>query len=76
MTINDTLAERGGAAVAHNGHEWHERFNLTCCRKCGLVRRADGTSSPCKGIVRVAFRSPTSHNQTAPDEHAGTGEQG
>jgi len=48
-------AQREGAGE----HDWHERFNLICCRKCGLVRRADGTSNPCRGIVRVALRSGT-----------------
>lgn len=37
-------------------HDWHERFNLTCCRLCGIVRRADDKNSPCRGVVHVAFR--------------------
>lgn len=43
-----------------NGHEWAEwkftRMTMVCCNKCGLVRRKDGTSNPCKGKVRVALR--------------------
>ena len=43
-----------------NGHEWAEWVftsrTMICCNRCGLVRRADGTSNPCKGRVRVALR--------------------
>jgi hypothetical protein len=35
-------------------HDWFEyRPRLTCCRKCGLVKRADGTNKPCKGWGRL-----------------------
>jgi hypothetical protein len=35
-------------------HDWFEfRPRLTCCRKCGIVRRADGTNKPCKGWGRL-----------------------
>lgn len=40
-----------------NGHHWVERFNLTCCRDCGIVRRADDKNSQCKGVVRVGPRT-------------------
>lgn len=42
--------------MSDNGHIWIERFNLICCQNCGLVRRADGTSNPCKGRVKLALR--------------------
>jgi hypothetical protein len=46
-----------------NGHEWAKwEFTgrtLICCNNCGLVRRADGTSNPCKGRVRVELRTPS-----------------
>lgn len=47
--------------VGHdNGHEWAKWVftsrTMICCNKCGLVRRADGTSNPCKGPVKVALR--------------------
>lgn len=34
-------------------HDWHERFNLTCCKVCGIVRRADGKNKPCRGPMRL-----------------------
>lgn len=39
-----------------NGHHWIERFNLVCCRDCGIVRRADDKNKPCRGVVRVGLR--------------------
>lgn len=40
------------------GHEWFlpPMIGHICCRKCGLVRRRDGTSNTCRGVVRVALR--------------------
>ena len=38
-------------------HAWFERFGLTCCKKCGIVRRADGQNSPCPGSVRIGLRT-------------------
>src|SRR6185437_9620991 len=40
-----------------NGHHWVRRFHLTCCRDCGIVRRADDMNSPCKGVVHVGPRA-------------------
>jgi hypothetical protein len=48
-------------------HEWfvwktHSRpEGLTCCRKCGVIKRRDGANAdkPCKGHVGVALRSET-----------------
>lgn len=40
-----------------NGHHWIERFNLVCCRDCGIVRRADDKNKPCKGVVSVGPRA-------------------
>jgi hypothetical protein len=45
-----------------NGHHWIKAFNLTCCRDCGNVRRADDQNSPCKGTVRVGPRMLTPHD--------------
>lgn len=54
------LIDRALAALeAGGGHDWHERFGLTCCLKCGVVRRADGKNKPCPGIVRVGLRAPS-----------------
>lgn len=51
---------------ANGQHEWIERYNLTCCAKCGMVQRKDGTESQCKGAVKVALRE-TPANEDAPD---------
>ena len=45
------------AAMDENGHDWHERFGKTCCRRCGIVRRADGTANRCRGFVTVRTRA-------------------
>ena len=37
-------------------HEWFEWRGLTCCKKCGIVRRADDKNKPCKGVVKVGPR--------------------
>ena len=34
-------------------HEWIERFNLTCCAICGIVRRAGDKNKLCKGPMRL-----------------------
>ncbi len=39
-----------------NGHHWISAFKLTCCRDCGIVRRADDQNKPCRGVVRVGLR--------------------
>lgn len=31
--------------------------NLYVCETCGVVRRKDGKSNPCRGDVRVTFRA-------------------
>lgn len=38
-------------------HVWHDRFDLTCCKACGIVRRADRQNKPCRGVVKVALRA-------------------
>jgi hypothetical protein len=40
-----------------NGHHWIEAFGLTCCRDCGIVRRADDKNKPCRGVVKVGLRA-------------------
>ena len=39
-------------------HDWFKPDFLAyeCCRKCGIVKRADGGNGPCKGVVRVEMR--------------------
>ena len=38
-------------------HDWFQRFGLTCCKRCGVVQRADGQNKPCPGPVRVGLRN-------------------
>lgn len=37
-------------------HIWAQQFGLTCCLRCGIVKRADGKNKPCPGIVHVELR--------------------
>lgn len=52
------LPEPREVIAVSNGHHWVERFNLVCCRDCGIVRRADDRNKPCRGKVRVELREP------------------
>jgi len=45
-------------------HDWHERLGLTCCRDCGIVRRADDKNGPCKGPTRLRPMEPQTPVQT------------
>ena len=40
-------------------HVWWEWHNLTCCKTCGIVRRADGgnDNGVCKGAAKIGLRS-------------------
>lgn len=42
-------------------HEWVERkfseMTLTCCNKCGIVKRRDGKNKPCRGVVKIGLRN-------------------
>lgn len=37
-------------------HDWHERSNLTCCRRCGIVKNVNNEGNWCRGQVKVALR--------------------
>ena len=39
-------------------HHWFipDNIQYECCRKCGIVRRADDKNGPCKGDVRLSLR--------------------
>jgi len=39
-----------------NGHHWIKWRQFTCCRDCGIIRRADDKNKPCKGVVKVGPR--------------------
>ncbi len=52
-------------------HDWFQFRDLTCCRTCGIVKRADGTNKPCKGQAYLRPLEPTrplSPDETTPDE--------
>ena len=49
-----------------SAHDWHLRFGLTCCKACGIVRRADGKNKPCPGPVRIGLRSRIGGDRFAP----------
>lgn len=48
-------------SVDFNGASQHERLNLPApvCLQCGVVQRADGKNSKCKGRPRVGPRQRT-----------------
>src|SRR5882724_5039688 len=48
-TVREVIAES-------NGHHWIKAFGMTCCRDCGMVRRADDQNKPCRGIIGVGLR--------------------
>jgi hypothetical protein len=47
-------------------HLWTHRFGLTCCKRCGIVRRRDRTNKPCPGPVRVGLRDRVGGDRFAP----------
>jgi hypothetical protein len=48
-------------------HLWFERFGLTCCKRCGIVKRRVGENKPCPGPVRIGLR-----DRVGGDRFAGT----
>ena len=39
-------------------HDWFvpKFIGYECCRKCGVVKRADGQNKPCRGRVVIGLR--------------------
>lgn len=52
-TLRSYIEGHTGEPLAH---EWHERFGLTCCKVCGLVRNENGDTRGCRGPVYVSLR--------------------
>ncbi len=50
-------ANEGSGGRRVMDHQWTQRFNLTCCAACGIVKRADDQNNPCKGAVPVGPRA-------------------
>lgn len=61
VTKAEGLSDNPGAAE----HQWftYGRLNWECCRACGIVRRADGKNSPCKGPVAVGPRESAARGE-------------
>jgi hypothetical protein len=38
-------------------HNWSEKWGMTLCMDCGIVRRRDRLNGRCKGKVKVGFRA-------------------
>lgn len=60
-----TIGVRKTGSVTHhlykkeNGHEWclpNKLIHWRYCWICGLIRRADKTSTPCKGPAKITLR--------------------
>lgn len=43
--------------MTERDHAWVERFGLTCCQRCGIVKRRTGANNPCPGPVRIGLRN-------------------
>ncbi len=56
------------------GHVWADRtigkLSMTSCNRCGIIRRADGKNSPCKGDVKIALRTASPPSSPLKDEVA------
>lgn len=39
-----------------NGHKWWKWRGWICCKKCSIIRRADGKNKPCPGNVKIGLR--------------------
>lgn len=50
----------------HDWCRWLASSDYTSCRRCGVVRRADGQNKPCRGTVRVVPRGNPTYSR-APD---------
>jgi hypothetical protein len=60
-------------------HDWFEWRNMTCCRKCGIVKRSRNPltgkrvrQSKCKGEVQITLRQAATDLLDAIDERHST----
>ena len=49
--------EISAASMVASDHDWITYNYFVCCRRCGIVRRADGKNSRCKGNVKITTRT-------------------
>lgn len=40
-------------------HKWIEKFDMTICERCLIVRRADGRHFACQGPAKMSLRDST-----------------
>lgn len=52
------MTERLPDLLGVGQHDWFvpKFIGYECCRKCGIVRRRDGQSKPCRGRVVLSLR--------------------
>lgn len=60
-------------------HDWFEWRGMTCCRKCGIVKRAHkplsgkrARQNPCKGVVQLSLRKAATDLVEAVDKRHST----
>lgn len=53
---DEARAEVERLRVLDGEHDWTVRDQMHACAKCGVVRRADGSNKPCRGVVRIGVR--------------------
>jgi hypothetical protein len=53
---SDYPKEQQMSDIVERQHEWIEKFNLTICKECLVVKRADGNNKPCKGAAKLGLR--------------------
>ena len=51
-------------------HDWFtpKFIGYPCCRKCGIVKRADGKNKPCRGRVVLSLRDEYTEAAPTPKE--------
>lgn len=56
--MTDTPVSDPVEIIDHEWFDWErpDGRKLPCCRKCGMIRRADGQNKPCRGRVTVGPR--------------------
>lgn len=54
--IPQGLAQAIRTYLGMGDHEWFIHSGWNCCKKCGVVKRADGKNKQCKGYAIVEVR--------------------
>lgn len=69
MKATPDLVEKVNDLLRRNGlveHDWfyYSPTKSDCCRRCGVVRRADDQNGPCRGPVKVTVKTIPEANST------------